>query len=211
MPSSPRTSAAFSLFAAAGDGLIQRRQRIAHAAFARLRQHAQRFLVGLDAFLLGDPLHALHQLIEIDRAETELLAARSDGGGDLVRLGGAQHEDHPLGRLLQRLEQRVEGFAGDLVRFVDDEDFVAVARGTVADVLAQLAHFVDAAIGGRVDLDHVHRRSRGDLHATGAHAAGRGRGSFFAVQAARQNARDGGFAGAALARKNVAVRDAAAA
>ena len=90
------------------------------------------------------------------RPETELLAARGDGGRNLVRLGGAQDEHHPLGRLFQRLEQRVEGFAGDLVRFVDDEDLVAVARRAVADVLAQLAHFVDAAIGGRVDLDHVH-------------------------------------------------------
>ena len=33
-------------------------------------------------------------------------------------------------------------------------------------------------------------------------------GPLYAVQAARQNARDGGFAGAALAGKDVAVRDA---
>ena len=94
---------------------------------------------------------------EIHRAEAELLAARRDGGRNLVRFGGAQHEHHPFGRLFQRLQQRVESFAGDLVRFVDDEDLVAVARGTVADVFAQLAHFVDAAIGGRVDFDHVRR------------------------------------------------------
>ena len=75
--------------------------------------------------------------------------------GNLVRFGGAEDEDHPLGRLFQRLQQRVEGFAGDLVRFVDDEDFIAVARRPVAHVLAQLAHFVDAAIGRRVDFDHV--------------------------------------------------------
>ena len=48
----------------------------------------------------------------------------------------------------------------DLVRFVDDEDFVAVARRAVADVLAQLAHFVDAAIRCRVDLDHVDAAAR---------------------------------------------------
>jgi hypothetical protein len=42
------------------------------------------------------------------------------------------------------------------VRFVDDEDLVAVARGAVADVLAQLAHLVDAAVRGGVDLDDVH-------------------------------------------------------
>ena len=36
---------------------------------------------------------------------------------------------------------------------------------------------------------------------------GVGGGPLIAVQAARQNARDGGLAGAALAGKNVAVRD----
>ena len=39
-------------------------------------------------------------------------------------------------------------------------------------------------------------------------AARRGGGSLDAVQAARQDAGDGGFAGAALARKDVAVGDA---
>ena len=59
-------------------------------------------------------------------------------------------------RLFDGLEQRVEGLVGDLVGFVDDEDLVAVARGLVADVFAQFAHFVDAAIGGGVDFDDVH-------------------------------------------------------
>ena len=92
--------------------------------------------------------------------------------------------------------------------FVDDENLIAVARGTEADALAQLAHFVDAAIGRRVDLDDVHRRAAGNFEATGALAAGRGRGSLFAVQTARKNAGDRGLAGAALAGKNIAVGDA---
>ena len=75
--------------------------------------------------------------------------------GILCDFGGAKDEDDPLGRLFERLQQRVERFGGDLVRFVDDEDLVAVARRAVADVLPQLAHLVDAAIRGRVDLDHV--------------------------------------------------------
>ena len=74
-----------------------------------------------------------------------------------MRFGGAENEHHPLRRLFQRFQQSVERFAGDLVRFVDDEDLVAVARRAVADVFAQFAHFVDAAIGGRVDFDDVGR------------------------------------------------------
>ena len=43
--------------------------------------------------------------------------------------------------------------------------------------------------------------------AAGAFAAGRGGGPVDAVQAAGQDARDGGFAGAALAGEDVAVGD----
>ena len=60
-------------------------------------------------------------------------------------------------RLFDGLQQRVEGLVGDLVGFVDDEDLEAVARRLIAHVLAQFAHFVDAAVRRRVDLDHVHR------------------------------------------------------
>ena len=48
--------------------------------------------------------------------------------------------------------------------FIDDEDLVAVARGQVADRFAQLADFVDAAVRGRVDFEHVHGISRRDFH-----------------------------------------------
>ena len=57
------------LRAAAGDGLIERRQRIAHAAVAGLRQHRQHLGVRLDAFLRADPLHARHHVLEIHASE----------------------------------------------------------------------------------------------------------------------------------------------
>ncbi len=94
------------------------------------------------------------------------------------------------------------------MRFVDDENLVAVACRPVADVLAQLAHFVDAAIGRRVNLDHIWRVAARDFQTTGAHPAGRRRRAVDAVQAASQNTRHRGFTGPALARKNVAMRDA---
>ena len=109
---------------------------------------------------------------------------------------------------LQGLEQRVEGLVGDLVGFVDDEDFVAVARRLVADIFAQFAHLIDAAIAGGVDLDHVDGAAGGDFLAAGAYATGGRSGSLDAVEATRQDARNGGFSGAALAGKDVSVRDA---
>lgn len=67
--------------------------------------------------------------MEVDAAEAELLAAGGDGGGDLMGFRGAEDEDGPLGRLFQGLQEGVEGLVRDLVGFVNDEDFVAVADG----------------------------------------------------------------------------------
>src|SRR5579864_6138177 len=77
-----------------------------------------------------------------------MLAARRNGRRNLVRLGRAENENHPGRRLFDRLQQRVERLAGDLMGLVHDEYFVAIARRPVADVLPQLAHLIDAAIGG---------------------------------------------------------------
>ena len=115
-----------------------------------------------------------------------------------------------LGRLFQRLEQRIEGGVGDLVGFVEDVDLEAVARRTVARGLAQLADLVDAAIGGGVDLDHIHRIAGANLAAGIANAARLGHGMVLrlAIQRHRQNARDGGLADPAMSAEDVAVRDA---
>src|SRR6266851_4102499 len=91
---------------------------------------------------------------------------------------------------------------------VDDEDFVPVARGLVPHVLPQLPHFIDAAIRSRVDFDYVHRIARRNLDTARAHAARLVRRTFYTVEAAGQNARDRGFARAALSREDVAVCDA---
>ena len=79
--------------------------------------------------------------------------------GNLVSFGSAEDEDNPFRRLFQSLQQSVESFFGNLVRFVDDEYFVVIARRTIADVFADLAHFIDAAIGSGVDFDDVDRVS----------------------------------------------------
>jgi hypothetical protein len=46
---------------------------------------------------------------------------------DLVRLGRREDELHVRRRLLERLQQRVEGLRGEHVHLVDDVDLVAVA------------------------------------------------------------------------------------
>ena len=92
---------------------------------------------------------------ESNAREVEPLAPREDRDRDLVRLGGAEDELHVLGRLFERLQQGVEGLAGEHVDFVDDVDLEPRTAGPDVDVLAQLADLVDAAVAGPVDLQHV--------------------------------------------------------
>ena len=138
-----------------GDGLVHDGERIAHGAVAGLGEQRERGFVRGDAFGGGDGAELGHDVVQLDGVEAEVLAARADGLGNVLGLGGGHHEDDVLGRLFQRLQQGVEGGVGDLVGFVEDVDLVAVAGGAVAGGVAQLADLVDAAIGGGVDLDDV--------------------------------------------------------
>ena len=94
-----------------------------------------------------------------------MLRARANRIGQIFRLRRGHHEDHFVRRLFERFQQRVGGFVGEHVRFVEDHDFVASAGGRVAHHVAQFAHLVDAAIGGGVDLNHVQRIAGGDFAA----------------------------------------------
>ena len=109
--------------------------------------------------LHGDFFQASGDFGESQRAEMEMLRARANGVDEIFGLGRRHHEHDAVGRFFERLEQSVGGFAGEHVRFVEDDDFVARAGGSVADHFAEFANLVDAAIGGRVDLDDVERRA----------------------------------------------------
>ena len=155
----------------------------------------------------GDGAQLRNHIFKAHRMEAEVLAARTDGLRNIFGSGGRHHEDHVAGRLFQRLQQRVEGGIGYLVGFVKDVDLVAVARRTIAGGIAQLANLVDAAIGGRVNLDHVDRVTGTNFGARFADAAGFGDRMIgrTAIQRHRQNARHRGFPNAAMPAKNVAV------
>lgn len=110
-----------------------------------------------------------HQLGFGDGLENEMLAAADDRDRKFVGLGGGEDERCAWRRLFQRLEQGVEGFAREHVRFVDDEDLVAAFHWRVGDGLAQAAGVVDAAVGRAVDFHHVHVVAHRDAAGTGSH------------------------------------------
>ena len=151
----------------------------------------------------------LDDLVKAHGVKAEVLAARANRLRNILRLRRRHHENHVPGRLFQRLQQRVEGSVSNLVRFVEDPNLVAIASRTVTRGVAQLANLVDAAIGGSVDLDHIHRVPRADFAAGVAHPARLWHRMVLrlAIQRHGQNARDGGFADAAVSAEDVAVRD----
>ncbi len=142
--------------AAAGNGLVHDGKRVAHGAVASFGEQGERVVIDGEMFLLGDAAQLLDDVQKTHGMKAEVLAARTDGLGDVLGLRGGHHEDRPGRRLLEGLEQGIEGGIGDLVGFVEDENPIAVARRLGGCGGDQPAHFVDAAIAGSIDFDDIH-------------------------------------------------------
>ena len=122
-----------------------------------------------------------------------------------MQLGGRQNEQHMLGRLLERLEQRVERADREHVHLVDDEHALFDLRGGVARLVAQVADVVHAVVRGRVDLGHVEHRAVQDAAARRALVARVAVHRVLAVDRARQDLGAGGLARAARAGEQVGM------
>ena len=118
----------------------------------------------LDPLAVGDPAQHAHELRQPRPLEDEGLAARADGREHLPEVGRAEDEDEVRRRLLDQLQQGVEGGVRELVRLVEDVDLVAALDRLQDDALADLADVVDAALRRRVHLDHVERACRRRSH-----------------------------------------------
>ncbi len=94
------------------DHLIEGAQRVAHAAFARTREQKQGVWIGLDLLGLRDVPQLVGDAARADRAQLEFLRPRTNRLRDLVQLRRRHHEDDVRRRLLDRLEERVEGLLG---------------------------------------------------------------------------------------------------
>ena len=194
---------------AEGGELVERTDRVTEAALGVTRDLKERGLVDRDPLALGDARQNGDDLRRERPVEVEALAARNDRLGDLVRFGRGEYE-HDVGRrLLECLEERVEGLLGEHVDLIDDVDLGAPLDGSEGDPVAQLTDVVDAAVGGGVHLDHVERRRRGDGKAAEALAAGRrcGRRVLLAVERLGEDLRHARLTDAAWPSEDVGVRD----
>ena len=198
-----------SLRAAECDHLVEQTQRVAHAAFGSARHEAQRVRLEFELLRLRDLRETLVDQARRKALEVELQAARQHRHRQLLRIGGREQELDVRRRLLERLQQRVEGVRRQHVHFVDEVDLVAAARRRVLHVVEQLARVVDFGARGGVDFDQVDEAPFVDLAAGAALAAGRRRHAGLAVERLREDARDGGFAYAARAGEQERVVHAA--
>ena len=195
------------LVAAVGHELLERPERVAERAGGRARQHAHRGVGDLDALLGRHALQHARDLLERGALEVEAVAAVDDRGRHLVRLGRRQHEHHVLGRLLERLQERVPGRRREHVRLVEDVDALAALHRRERHVLAQLADVVDRVVRRRVHLDHVERGAAQDRLRDRRLGVEVGPRAALGVQRAGEELRHGRLAGAARADEQIGVMD----
>ena len=200
--------------AAMRDALVEQRQRVAHGAFGDAGDQRQRLGLRGDAFGGADPAQVRDHRARLDAPQIEANAARAHGDRHLVDLGGREQELDVLGRLFERLQEAVEGLLREHVHFVDDIDLGARRNRAVARVLDDLAHVVDAGVGGRVHLDHVdmaqfHDRLAMDAEFGHVDACALDPAGQRIIEGARQNARGCRLADAAHAGEDIGLVDAA--
>ena len=193
-----------------GDELVEGTERVAHAALGAARDGEQGVLVRLDALLAADVAEARGDLVRLDAAQVEALAARDDRGEHLVALGRREDELHVGRRLLQRLEEGVPRRAREHVAFVDDEDLVLRGDGLELHGVHDRLHVLDLVVRGRVELGHVDGAAGGDLAAVLARAARLHAVRVRAVEGLGEDARGRRLADAARADEEIGVRDAPA-
>src|SRR3954468_18325366 len=109
--------------------------------------------IGLPAVGRQDPAELALDLGHGQAPDVEPLETRQDRGWKARRLGGSEHEHDEVRWLLEGLEKRVPGVAGDLVRLVEDVDLALQLARRVRQPLAQVADGVDASVARGVDLD----------------------------------------------------------
>ena len=95
--------------------------------------------------------------------------------------------------------------------FVENPNFVAVSSRTITGGVTEFADFIDATVGGSIDLDDINGIPRPYFNAGFANSARLGHGLVrrAAIQRHSENASYGGFANPAVPAEDVATRNSA--
>ncbi len=181
--------------AAEAHQLIEDAERITQAAIGLLGDEVQGLRFGFDAFALGDAGQVARDVTDPDPAEIEHLATAQDGRQDLVLLGGGQDEDGIGGRLLQGLQEGVEGVLTQHVHLIDDVHLPGAHLRCDMHLLDKRPNMFNAIIAGGVQLEDAQTVAFSEGATGGAGAAGAEvRVEVLAVDGAGQDAGAGGLA-----------------
>ena len=147
----------------------------------------------IDTCRLADHAQKPRKGLPTQKLEFVVLCAGPDGRQHLLRVGGGEDEYDVARRFFQRLQQRVRGARAQHVDLVDDVDLPSPgARNRHPS--NEVAHRVDAAVGGGVEFVDVEARPEADPFARGAVVARLPvLGLFEAVERLGQDAGGGGL------------------
>ena len=137
--------------------LVEYRQRVAHTAISLLGNDVQCLLLVSDSFFLGHHLEMIHDIGNGHTLEVVYLAPADNRGQDLVLLGSGKDEDDMCRRLLQGLEEGIEGSRGKHVYLVDDEHLILTDLRRDACLLHQHLDVLHGVVRGSIQLEDVIR------------------------------------------------------
>ena len=182
--------------------LIEDAERITQTAIGLLGNEVQGLRLGLDAFALGDAGQVARDVADPDPPEIEHLAAAQDGGQDLVLLGGGKDEDGVGGRLLQGLQEGIEGRRAEHVHLINDVHLLGAHLRRDLHLQNEVADIVNAVVAGGIQFEDAQAVPFGEGATGGAGATGAEvRVQVLAVDGAGQDAGARGLAHPPRARE----------
>ena len=137
---------------AEGHRLVEDGQRVTHRPVGLHRDDMEGLVVDRDPLLRGDAAEVLHDVRDGDPVEIVGLAAGKDGREDLVLLGRRQDEDRMGRRLLEGLEEGIEGRGREHMDLIDDIDAVFAHLRRDLDLVHQRLDVLHAVVRGRIHL-----------------------------------------------------------
>ena len=140
-----------------GRHLVEYRQSVAHTTVSLLGNDVQCLLLVGDAFFLGHHLQMVHDIGNSHTLKVVYLAPTDNRGQDLVLLGRGEDEDDMCWRLLQGLEEGIEGSCGKHVHLVDDEHLIFADLRRDACLLHQHLDVLHGVVRGSIQLEDVIR------------------------------------------------------
>ena len=164
---------------AVGKCLVQQAEAVAHTAGGRVGEQLQRVRLVCGVFGLQDAGEVFADLPLAHVFQVELQAAREDGRGQFLRVGGGEDEFDVRRWFFQRFQQRIEAAGGKHMHFVNEIDFVLPFDRRVGDVIEQLACFFNAGARGGIYFNEVGKAPLVDFLAMVAFAAGIGADVIF--------------------------------